>query len=192
MRHGLLLCLLLVAFLGCVDKRTWLSEEIKRVVPYEEGQKLVFQSSTGLKDSMLITKIESGLFSDAIGAPTNERMAVTASTSPRNVRSRTQKVILHLSAQDGETRETIQFELSLRETFMYVYGMAYKDFEVHEPIVVESQHARYDDVIKVALPEKVNVEDQAIRELYWSKSAGYVRLVQSDGTVWDLSKSTYR
>jgi hypothetical protein len=189
MRLILLLCFLQVVFFSCLDKRTWLSEEVKRVVPYKDGQKLVFQSNTGIKDSLLITAIEAGRFPDGMGAPTNERMAVTASVNSRSVRFGTQEVILYLTAQDRETEETIQFELSLKETFMYGYSMAYADFEARELQVVESEHARYDDVIKVILPEK---DDGAIREMYWSKSAGYVRLVQTDGTIWDLTKATYR
>lgn len=149
-------------------------------------------STNGLKDSLLITSIEDGRFPDGIGAPANERLHVVASGRSQTVRSGAEKVIFYLTAKNGVKKETIQFLISLKETFMYGYWITYEDFNAKEIQVLETRHGRYDDVIKLILPEKVHKNDKAIREMYWSKSVGYVRLVQTNGTIWDLTKTTYR
>lgn len=190
MKKLFVLLLFQLILFGCFKKRTWLSDEIKKIVPYREGQTLVFESNTGLQDSLRITRILDRRFPDGIGAPSNERLAVVAHGQSRSVRDGTEEIILYLTAPDGEKDEEIQFEFSLRETFMYSYNMTLPDYKAKTIEVLESRFGRHEDVLKIVLPEKVHMSEKAVRQIYWSKSLGYVRLIQNDSTIWDLKKIT--
>jgi hypothetical protein len=178
--------LLIQSIIGCSKKKTWLSDEIKEIVPYNVGQRLVFEASNGIQDSIIIINIEDKRFPDGLGAPTNERLTVYASRPSKTDKGTKWTSLLYLIAQDGEKPEEIQFEISLSKCFMYPYSISLADYMSKPTQLLESKFGRHNDVIKIVLPDKVHVSDETIREIYWSKSYGYLRLVQYDSTVWDL------
>lgn len=182
----LLVILLCICNLGCSQKKTFVSNELRNVNPYKVGQVLVFISSKGKKDTLTITNVEDGRFADAIGAPQNEHLVVDASRRSRSIHDFTEERILSLLAETESEQEQIDFSLSLKETALNMKYVSLYDFKRRTTSNLVNDYAAYDDVLVFENRANRSMNDRAIVEFYWSKSIGYVRLVQNNGIVWDL------
>ncbi len=171
---------------GCSQERTYLSEEIKSINPYKVGQQIIFVSNLGVEDTLTITKVEGGRFPDAIGAPHNEHFAVDVFRRSRTDRDGTEERILSFLAGTDKEKEQIDFSISLKETALVTKYVSLEDYKDRASISVDTEHASYDDVLVFENRPNRQMHNRAIVEFWWSKSKGYIRLVQKDGTIWDL------
>jgi len=166
--------------MGCTQGRTYLSDKIKGINPYQEGQKLIFVSNIGIEDTLLITEVADNRFTDGMGAPRNERMFVRALTDGEEER------ILRLYARTDKEPEQIDFNVVLKETGLLMKAIPLDEYQSFSPINVNTDYENYDDVLIIENRPSRRISEDEIVEFWWSKSKGYVRLIQQDGTVWDL------
>ena len=185
-RDFIIAVLLTFSLEGCSQERTLLSEEIKNINPYSVGQKLIFVSSFGIEDTLTITNVEGGRFPDAIGAPLNEHFVVDAFRRSTTVRDGVDIRILTFSAKDPKYEEKIDFSFSLKKTRLQMAYVDFSDYQSRAELNLSTDFDSYDDVLLFENYPKRRIFDSEIVEFYWSKSAGYVRLIQKDGTKWDL------
>jgi hypothetical protein len=171
---------------GCWSEKTWLSEEIKEVNPYQDVQKLTFVSSEGVENAIVIMDIQDNRFPDGLGAFRNERMFVSAFRPSKSVRGGIEKRILTVLAKTDKYTEQIDFSLSLKDTYLRMNFVSFSDYKNRTIIDLSTDSNSYNDVIHFTNYPNRKIYDNEIVEFYWSKSKGYVRLIQSNGVVWDL------
>lgn len=171
---------------GCWSEKTWLSEEIKEVNPYQDGQKLTFISSEGIENAIVIMDIRDNRFPDGMGAFRNERMFVNAFGPSKSVRGGIEKRILTVFAKTDKYPEEIDFSLSLKDAYLRMKNVCFSDYKNRSLINLGTNSNSYNDVIHFKNFPNRRISDNEIVEFYWSKSFGYVRLMQSNGVVWNL------
>ncbi len=172
--------------IGCAQERTYLSEEIKSINPYQQGQKLIFMSDMGTESSLLITGVQDGQFPDGIGAFYNERMIVKAYRQSRSARDGTEERILTFLGETDKEKEQIDFSISLKECALVMKAVPLSEYLNRLELHIDTSFESYDDVLIYEKPVNPRMYDRAVIEFWWSKSKGYVRLVQKNGTIWDL------
>lgn len=175
-----------ICLFGCAQERTYLSDEIKALNPYKRGQKLTFMSDFGVESILLITNVQDGRFSEGLGQYQNEGLEITAYRSSHTVRDGTEEIILTLLAKTDKEKEQIDFSISLKEAALVMKYVSLDDYKSRASIPVSTEYDSYDDVLIFENRPNREMHDRAIVEFWWSKSVGYVRLVQQDGTIWDL------
>jgi hypothetical protein len=192
MKQFQLYFLLPLLLTNCIDKRTYLTDEIKAVNPYEQGQKLIFVSTTGLTNTLLITGVEDNRFPDGLGAPSNEILHVIAYRESKTIRDGTAEFIFSFWAKWKQQEEQILFEISLKDAAMYGHSLSFSEFQKLEPSMLKTEFLELSDVLVIDLPPKVRQDDRTFKQISWSKSIGYVQMVQNDGTIWNLKEITNR
>lgn len=178
--------LLSFCIFGCSQEKTFLSDELRNVNPYRVGQVMVFISNVSKEDTLTITKVEDGRFPDAIGAPLNEHLVVNAFRRSRTVRHGTDERILTILAKTNKQEEQIDFSISLKETSLIMKTINFSEYQSRATFNFSTRFNSYDDILHFENYPSRRTDDREIVEFYWSKSIGYIRLVQKDGTVWDL------
>jgi len=178
-------CCLLMLISGC-SKKTFLSDEIKGLNPYEVGQELIFESSGGLKNTIAITKIEDNRFPQGLGQFPNERMVVLGFRASKTVKSGTEERVIKFFAKDEKNDERIDFSMSLKDTYLRMNFIEMKKFRKLQVISIETPYSSYQDVLYIKNESQRRIFENEIIEFYWSKSKGYVKLVQENGVEWSL------
>jgi|GEM_PF-5276874 len=177
---------LLVSLIACQEK-TLLSEELRNVNPYRSGQKLTFVADNGNESTLEIRTVKDGRFPDALGAFLNERLVVTAFRESKTIRAGTEERIVTLLAKTDKEEEKIDFCISLKEAALQMGFVPFSEYKKKRAVNFATAYRNFDDVLIFENPSRrVRVYDEEIVKFYWSKSTGYVRLIQRDGTVWDL------
>lgn len=171
---------------SCLENNTFLSDEMKSINPYEVGQQLIFVSTYEVQDTLKITKVEDGRFPDGIGSPDNEHLIVNAFRRSRTDRNGTEERILTLIAKTDKTAEKIDFSISLKETALVMKYVSLKEYSDLEALPLKTKYESYDDILVFENRPDRRIHDRAVVEFWWSKSKGYVRLIQKDGVIWDL------
>ncbi len=180
--------LLLFGLVGCSNK-TFIPNELKKINPYQEGQKITFISQDGKVSTLEVRKVEGGQFPEGLGQFRNERLKVVVYRKSMTSESGKETRILTLLAKDLNYPDRIHFSISLKEAYLQMEGISLTKFNSLDEIELDTRYHHYDDVVFVESPPKVRIYDNEIKEFYWSKSKGYVRLVQNNGVVWDLQSS---
>lgn len=98
----------------------------------------------------------------------------------------TTKTILTVLAKTDKEEEKIDFEISLKDAYLQMKFVNVSDFGKRSPVVFSTDFYSLRDVLIFENDPKRKMYDKEIVKFYWSKSMGYVRLIQKDGTVWDL------
>lgn len=163
-----------------------MSEEIKGINPYMVGQKLTFVSSTGIESTLKITTIEDGRFPDGLGAFFNEHLNVIAHRKSKTDRNGEDEIILAFLAKTKKYEERIDFNISLEDTYLQMPYVNFATYQSQDRFKLTTNFGSYDDVLLFKNYPNRKIYESEIVEFYWSKSIGYVRLVQKDGTLWDL------
>lgn len=187
MKNSSFIILVFVFVLFSCQHKTYLSDEFKEFVPYTLGQELVFVSSKGDMDKLVVTSIEDNKFPDGIGAPSSEILTVSAERKP-DTRSRRRIIpILSGIAEYNNKEEQIIFEILLGKvgTKQRAPFSTIRNREVGELITIYGQ---YEDVLYLEITFDFVPKDSHIISFYWSLSKGYVRFIQYDGTIWDLKE----
>jgi hypothetical protein len=171
---------------GCLSEKTRLSEEIKNMNPYQVDQKLTFISSLDVVNTLEIKNIKDGQFPDGMGAFLNERLFVSAFRESKTISGGTEERILTVLASTDKYEEKIDFSLSLRDTYLQMDFVMFSDYQNRPMINLITDFYEYDDIVLFKnYPDRKKTNDEIV-EFYWSKSFGYVRLIQNNGVVWDL------
>lgn len=172
--------------LGCFTKKTWLSDEIKNINPYKVGQELTFISSRGIVNTLRIKKVEDGRFPDGLGAFLNERLIVNAFRESKTIRGGTEETILTAFARTNKYEEKVDFSLSLRDTYLKMKFVTFSDYQNLALTNLTTDYYNYNDVVHFKYYPNRKISANEIVEFFWSKTYGYVRLIQKDRIVWDL------
>lgn len=186
MRIGLnALCCLLMLISSC-SKKTFLSDEIKALNPYEVGQELIFESGNGLRNTITVTSVDDKRFPQGLGQFQNERMVVLGFRESNTDRSGAEERIIYFLAKDENNDERIDFCVSLRDTYLRMNFIEMKELRNLPRMSIETPYSSYQDVLYIRNTQQRRIFENEIVEFYWSKSKGYVKLVQEDGIEWNL------
>ena len=167
--------------IGCAQERTYLSNEIKEINPYQKGQILIFSSNHGLEDTLFVIDVADNRFTDGMGAPVNERMFVKVLLTDSD-----EERILKFYAKTEKELEQIDFSIALQSTGLLMKAISLDFYRSISQQKVVTSFANYDDVLIIENRPKRRISEDEIVEFWWSKSKGYVRLVQKNGAIWDL------
>lgn len=187
MKKTLFIILISSLILVSCRQKTYLSDEFKNFVPYSVNDELIFVSSKGDMDKLIITSIKDNKFPDGINPPKNEILTVYAKRKPDTNSQRRIIPILTGIAGNEDKEERIIFEILLGRigTTQRASFSAIKKKESKELI---TKYGRYDDVLYLDIVFDHIPKDSKITSFYWSLTKGYVRFVQHDGTIWDLKE----
>lgn len=180
-----ILCCLLMIISSC-SRKTFVSDEIKASNPYEVGQELIFESSNGLRNTITVTSVEDNRFPQGLGQFPNERMVVLGFRESKTVKSGTEVRIIYFMAKDENNDERIDFCISLRDTYLRMNFIEMNEIRNLPIMIIETPYSSYQDVLFIRNTQQRRIFENEIVEFYWSKSKGYVRLVQEDGIEWNL------
>jgi hypothetical protein len=186
MKQYIISILITIALFSCSSKKTFLSDEIKGINPYLIGQKLTFVSNTGKVNILLIEDIQDRRFPDGLGAYRNERLFVSAYRESKTVRDGTEEIILLVLAETDKHEEKIDFNISLKETYLQMAFVSFSSYQSLTTINLSTKFNSYDDALLFENHPNRRISENEIVEFYWSKSFGYVRLIQKNGVIWDL------
>lgn len=175
-----------MSIIGCSQEKTLLSDEIKSINPYKIGQNLIFVSNIGNESVFHITKVEDGRFPDGLGAFINERLVVDAFRESKTVKAGVEVRILTFLAKDRNNEERIEFNFSLKEAYLQMSHVNLSEYQDGVTTNLTTNFGSYDDVLIFKNYPSRKIYDNEIVEFYWSKSVGYVRMIQKNGTFWDL------
>jgi len=116
----------------------------------------------------------------------NERLFVSAFRESKTISGGTEERILTVLASTDKCEEKIDFSLSLRDTYLQMDFVMFSDYKNRAMINLKTNSYEYDDIVFFKNhPDRKRVDNEIV-EFYWSKSFGYVRLIQNNGVVWDL------
>jgi hypothetical protein len=173
--------------LSCSQNRTFLTQEEKAWNPYEIGQKLIFGTLDGRRDTMEITKSSDMQFADGIGSLQNERLNVLARIRDLTIsRKPIEVTLLYMFARSKENPSRIKFELPLAGGKFWGKGYSFNELGNYDEISLHTPYGQFEDVIKIYDNSNQDLRDKDISVIFWSKSFGYVRCEKKDGTIWDL------
>ena len=188
-KHYFISIFVLFILFGCSDERTFLSEELKRINPYRTNQELTFISSDGAKNIVKITNIRDKQFPDGLGVFTNERLFVAAYRESKTILHGTEERILTLFAKTDKNVEKIDFSISLKDTYLQMAFIDFPNYRNRTTRSLNTSFGNYNDIILFKNEPNRRIDENEIVEFYWSKSLGYVRLIQKNGTIWDLNNN---
>lgn len=154
--------------------------------PYLNGQQLTFVSNEGVESALLIRDVEESKFYNGLGSPLNEHQYVRAYRESRSGDGGTEVRILSFAAGTNEQEEEIQFSFSLKEAPMRITWLGFSDFLKMDTTSLVTGYGNYSDVLIFEVMASRKKLDNRIVRFYWSKSKGYIRFIQYDGTIWDL------
>ncbi|NVJ46663.1 MAG: hypothetical protein HWE07_06035 [Cytophagia bacterium] len=187
MKKSLIIIIVPILILFSCRQKTYLSDDFKNFVPYEVNQELVFISSKGGFEKLIISSIEDNRFPDGINPPKNEIMQVYGKHEPDSNSQRTLIPILTGIAGNKNKEEQIIFEVLLGHTGT-TQRVSFSKIKNKRVQVLRTNYKYYEDVILMNIVFENTPKADKITSFYWSLSKGYVRFVQQDGTIWDLKE----
>ncbi|QNL23059.1 hypothetical protein HZR84_14275 [Hyphobacterium sp. CCMP332] len=88
--------------------------------------------------------------------------------------------LITLVAKNGDEEEKIIFSLTLRNLNLDSKSIKYSEFLKKNELHKTTKFGNFDVIIFQ------NLKNKFIKEFWWSKSMGYVRIIDSNGFKWDL------
>ena len=137
---------LILLLVGCTQERTYLSNEIKEINPYQKGQILIFSSNYGLEDTLLVIDVADNRFTDGMGAPTNERLFVKVLLTDSD-----EGRILKFYARTEKELEKIDFSISIKEASLVMDYVSIDEYKERKNVLVKTQYDSYGDVCRTSL-----------------------------------------
>jgi hypothetical protein len=172
---------------SCSQNRTYLTEQEKAWNPYIEGQVLVFGTSGGNMDTLVITRVEDKRFPDGIGALQNERLRVLVKIKNSPISTKPIEVMLiYIYSKTAKDPSDISFEIPLAGGKFFGKAYPIDELEKYAEFSLQTQSGIFNDVIRIDDNSNQDLREEDIATIFWSKSAGFVRCIEKDGTVWEL------
>jgi len=185
-KRTFLILISFMTFISCFQNKTYLTDEEKNWNPYKKGQTLVFESNAGLLDSILIEEVTYG-FPDGIGVVDKDEILHVVGKKRRYKNNReVSNYIFTIHAKTQKRNSRIQFSISVKDSefFPYYYDLENYLMKLPEQKMIVN-NTSFTDVIKIKTKGKLD-NTKGIRFIYWSKSKGYVKLEENNGTIWEL------
>jgi hypothetical protein len=173
--------------MSCFQSKTYLTKEEKQWNPYKKGQMIVFESNTKLLDSILIEDIKYA-FPDGLGVvDKNEILDVVGRKKRYHNNREVRNYILEIHAKTSKRGTRVRFGVSIKDSEFY--SGYYKLEQLNNLPMREllGGNVTYYDVIKIRTRNRLD-ETKEILFIYWSKSKGFVRFDETDGTIWELKE----
>lgn len=189
MKKIVVVVIAIISFIGvaCTQNRTYLTDLDKAWNPYKQGQVLIFGSSAGEVDTIEIQRIEDNRFPDGLGAPKNERLRILARLGKQSKSNVKQEVrLLYISARTATEPSRIDFEFSIGGSDFWGKYFNIHELEEYKKEYLELPNMTFNDVIRIDDNSNQRLRPYDIATIYWSKSSGYVKCEEKDGTVWEL------
>ena len=178
---------LCIAIFSCSQNVTRLSDEEKKWNPYENGDRLVFESSTFENDTIYIKEVEF-VFPDGIGVVDyNQSLRVLAEhTDPQNENRVWETFTLILAAKTQKKSSYAIFDLRAKNAQFMPQRFSFDVLNKLKEIKLSVPYGEFSDVIRLVNNEDYSNIPTAIEIIFWSKNKGYIRFDKYDGTSWRL------
>jgi hypothetical protein len=189
LKSVLLIIVVLVTLvnISCSQDRTYLTEQEKAWNPYKGGQVLVFGTVDGHTDTLKITKVEEKRFPDGIGSLQNERLRVLVRVNNLTVSQQPIEVMfLYLFSKTDKDPSEISFEMPLAGGRFWGKPYPIAELEKLSELSLQTRGGDFDDIVRIEDNTNQLFRGEDIATIFWSKSAGYVKCIKKDGTVWEL------
>jgi hypothetical protein len=170
----------------CGQTKTYLTDEERSWNPYKTGQNLVFRSSDGRYDTLEIVHVINSTFPDGFGARSNERLRVVANHRAMDSNRYLELSFLYIYSSWKHDPSGIDFEFFLPGRSFWGRGYAIRELQKYREISIGTPVTVFDDVIAIEDNSRRPINKQDIKIIFWSKSRGYVRFEQYDGTSGEL------
>ncbi len=178
--------MLILSLIACIP-RTYLSDEEKNWLPYNEGDILIFKSSSQKIDSILIEEIRDD-FPDYLGSDDFYQIRSVIANhhhfkDPRKVST----YLIKLVAYTEDRGSYIEFGIETRNA-QFIEKQQFSFTSIQEQPVVELTvpYGSFNDVLLIGNKSDYSSTQTAIDVIYWSRSHGYLRFDKYDGTSWEL------
>ncbi|MBS1978692.1 MAG: hypothetical protein JST46_15080 [Bacteroidetes bacterium] len=179
-----LLSLLTIAFEGCFQKETRLTEIEKIWNPYRSDQKLVFLTADLKYDTIEVTKGRESMFPSGLGSPRNETMRTVVRKQFDNGKP-TEFIFLMVYAAGYDEPSGVDFCLSIGSDRFLGRGYPIVELEKKVRFTLKTSYRIFDDVIKVKTT-RISGGRNEITFIYWSVAYGYVKYERVDGKTGEL------
>ncbi|WP_422350311.1 hypothetical protein [Flagellimonas sp.] len=158
-----------------------MTEEERKLNPYQVNQVLIFESSSGQIDSLFITEILDNVFPDG---PTpldfyEQSLRVYASEKLDGGRK-----IIDISASTSETPTKFEINCFFNDVHLSHWEKSAEEILSYPQTTIITKAGTFNDVIGI---EQITESDknESVSRFYWSHSNGFVRL-EKDSISWDL------
>ncbi len=185
MKNFIPILAILLLLSGCFEKKNYLSEEIRKFVPYKKNQKLTFVSNKGVTNVFRISKIRDSIFPDGLPPSNGEVLIVEAYREADSINEERYVEILAELAEYDNKKERIRFGLQFTNGGIGLTA-SFSKIKNRELITLKTRFNEYNDVIKLEIEYNPEPSEWQITEFYWSLTNGYVKLMQHNGTIWEL------
>ena len=182
----LLLLTVLVIHSSCKRVYTIPKESLK-LIPYNSGDKLIFQSNEGTSDTLYVVDVNNFIGpNDPLGVNADEE-----ETYEILVKKDTPNVFVNklMSLTSTEKRGVI-FEIGLTTKESKFYGesiFSVNELEKKETLTQKINGYLYEDLwLFEATNREYEDRDDFVEKIYWSKSRGLVRYDMSRNRFWVL------
>lgn len=181
----------LIILISCNENRTYLTKDEKNWNPYSKGQKLVFETRTGVLDSIFVEDIKF-TFPDGIGVINKNEILTVIGRNKSENNQELSSLIFKIYAGNLKRGSRIKFHVSIKDSKLYSNFTDYYDIENYLMKLPEKKisviKGSFDDVIKIKSIGNYSNYPNAIEFIYWSKSKGYIRFDEYNGTIWELKE----
>jgi hypothetical protein len=172
---------------SCFQKRYYLTEDEKKLNPYNKGQTVIFESNKDEKDSVFISDVRFQ-FPDGIGVINyDESVLVVARYFDPLQKVYRGTYWITINAGTPDKPSNISFGLEVKDAKFYDEdGFFIRTILAIPDTTITVPFGTFTDVIEIKSRRDYSNVPYAITQLYWSKSLGYIRFDKYDGTIWEL------
>lgn len=180
--------LLFFTLTSCDYNKTYLTDEEKKLNPYSEKHLIIFESHNGELDSLYIDKILYQ-FPEGLGVKANYEIMDVKSVFKKKLGNYTiENKLLSVHAKTKERGTRIKFGFKSANLSFYSDYFDFLEFTDQKKINLKVKYGNFNDVIVLRSKDTYSDSKNAVKILYWSKSAGYVKFDKYDGTTWELKE----
>ena len=184
-KYNIVFLAITMLILSCSENRTYLTEVEKEWNPYKKAQEIVFESSSGLLDSIFIEDINYD-FPDGIGVIDKYEILTVIGINKTDIYQEKSNFVFMIHAKTLKRGSRIKFNISIKGSQFHSDYYSIDNLMKLPEEKVSVIYGSFDDVIKIKSAGKDSNMRNNIEYIYWSKSKGYVRFDEYDGTIWQL------
>ncbi len=182
----MLLILVIMAMSSC-SKTHRIPKKYLDLIPYKEGEILVFKSNKKKFDTIFINTVSNSIsVNDPLGVFSDKEEMISVAAKLDRKSSFVSRIVSLSSTE----KKGLILQITFRTNEGCYYNLnawsvsTLENLNIHK---LKIQNKLYEDIwIFTATDRKFEERDDFIEKLYWSKSKGVIRYDKKNGEFWEL------
>ncbi len=182
-----MLLILAIMVISSCSKTHRIPKEYLDLIPYKEGEILVFKSNKKKFDTIFINTVSNYIsVNDPLGVFSDKEETISVAAKLDRKSSFVSRIVSLSSTE----KKGLILQITFRTNEGWYYGpntWTVSSLENLNIYKLKIQNKFYDDIwIFTATDRKYEERDDFIEKLYWSKSKGVIRYDKKNGEFWEL------